>query len=345
VTGGGRPYRASGYRGVLQAQGVVAVRCHAQGHPKAARIPWTLFAVTLECRHVQCRPQPRLWRCYSVPRSQRQHQGSRAVNTTNDKKYLELIERAIAVCLEYKPKFGKLGRSGVTLEEFQDVYGGDPFYSWFGLDSRLMYAAHKAAGGMTSVYRQIGIGCEWAFHAILQDQLGLSPEQAAWSYEVPASRGGGTRTLRLDGRIPLDAVKDVAARSRVEDWLNGAASLLRVDPALAASLRGTVFEVRQGYKSADSKRQNADIANAANAYANRYLPVNMVLSAQLSETVASRYVRAQWLLLRGTLSGTAMDSTYVFCRDVLHYDLAQFFKRNSNVLRMHVERILRRLLS
>jgi len=28
------------------------------------------------------------------------------------------------------------------------------------------------------------------------------------------------------------------------------------------SLQGGVFEVRQGYKSKDSKRQNADVANA-----------------------------------------------------------------------------------
>jgi hypothetical protein len=34
------------------------------------------------------------------------------------------------------------------------MYGADPFCSWVGLDSPLMYAAHKAAGGMTSVYRQ-----------------------------------------------------------------------------------------------------------------------------------------------------------------------------------------------
>jgi len=31
------------------------------------------------------------------------------------------------------------------------MYRSDPFYNWVGLDNPLMYAAHKAAGGMTSI--------------------------------------------------------------------------------------------------------------------------------------------------------------------------------------------------
>jgi hypothetical protein len=42
-----------------------------------------------------------------------------------------------------------------------------------------MYAAHRAAGGMTSIYRQIGIGSQWILFQMLQDCLGLTPEQAA----------------------------------------------------------------------------------------------------------------------------------------------------------------------
>ena len=76
-----------------------------------------------------------------------------------------------------------------------------------------MYAAHKAAGGMTSVYRQIGIGCEELIRTILQDCLGLSAEDANWSYEIPTS-DGKTRKLHLDGRVILDKVKDEASRER-----------------------------------------------------------------------------------------------------------------------------------
>lgn len=68
----------------------------------------------------------------------------------------------------------------------------------------------------------------------------------------------------------------------------------------AKGLEGAVFEVRQGYKSKDSKRQNADITNAANAYANDYLPVVVLLSTQIDSDIAERYIVAQWVLLRGT---------------------------------------------
>jgi len=72
--------------------------------------------------------------------------------------------------LTYKPKFGQGREGGLTADEFTTIYGADPFYHWLGLDSPLMYAAHKAAGGMTSVYRQIGIASQWIFNQVLQDQ-------------------------------------------------------------------------------------------------------------------------------------------------------------------------------
>lgn len=103
--------------------------------------------------------------------------------------------------------------------------------------------------------------------------------------------------------------------------------------------------MRQGYKSKDSKRQNADVANAANAYAHQYLPVVVLLSTQIDADVAERYRRARWLLLMGYTSGSAWDSTYVFTRDIIGYDLAAFFERNATALWAAVAEILRSLLS
>jgi hypothetical protein len=95
--------------------------------------------------------------------------------SVEDSKYLKTVLDPIRVCAHYKPKFGQgAKRGGLTLEQFRTLYQSDPFYSWFGLDNPLMYAAHKAAGGMTSVYRQIGIGCEVLFRTLLKDCLGLS---------------------------------------------------------------------------------------------------------------------------------------------------------------------------
>jgi hypothetical protein len=206
-----------------------------------------------------------------------------------------------------------------------------------------MYAAHKAAGGMTSIYRQLGIGAEWVFRRVLQDSLDLTKGQASWSYQIPASNGK-TRILTLDGRIQLDHIRDVQARNRVKQWIGDIARELLLSRDMSNQLRGVVFEVRQGYKSKDSKRQNADIANAANAYTNFYVPALLLVSTQIDQDVAIRYKQARWLLLNGTIEGSNTSSTYVFCRDVLGYDLAAFFESYAPRIRKELEKVLKTLL-
>lgn len=239
-------------------------------------------------------------------------------------------------------KFGQGSQTGLTRDQFAQLYGADPFYSWFGFDSPLVYSAHRVAGGLTSVYRQIGIGCQWVFNRVLRDNLGLSEEDANWSYSIPGT-AGKDRNLSLDARIPLSAVQP-SHLTRIAKWLKQAAELLELEPEATQVLKGAVFEVRQGYKSKDSKRQNADVSNAANAYAYHYLPVVALLSTQIDSDIAQRYRRARWLLLRGTTNGSVFDSTYVFFRDVIGYDLAGFFERNSLRLRQEITVILEKLL-
>ena len=207
-----------------------------------------------------------------------------------------------------------------------------------------MYAAHKAAGGMTSIYRQIGIGCERLFRQILIDELDLTADEANWSYETQTT-GGKKRTLYLDGRIPIDSVKNPVRREAAQDWLNRAADDLGVAASVRDSLTGVIFEVRQGYKSKDSKRQNADIANATTAYVNTYLPCVAVLSNQIDGDIQTRYRMEKWAMLTGTV-GTDNDlrSVYAFMQQVVGYDMAAFFERNSNTLRAELDRVLRSLL-
>ena len=112
----------------------------------------------------------------------------------------------------------------------------------------------------------------------------------------------------------------------------------------AAAHKGVVFEVRQGYKSKDSKRQNADIANAAHAYVEGYIPAVVLLSTQIDGGVAARYTEARWLLLTGTRDGAPTESTYGFCRQVLGYDLAAFFERNSARFKAELDNVLAALL-
>ena len=261
-----------------------------------------------------------------------------------DQRYREIVLKPIEVCARYKPKFGQGGSDGLSLETFQSLYKADAFYNWFGLDNPLMYAAHKAAGGMTSIYRQIGIGCERLFRQVLIDSLSLSEEDATWWYERETA-SGRRQKLYLDGRIPLHAVEDGEARGRISDWVHRAAEDVGVQQPIIDSLTGVVFEVRQGYKSKDSKRQNADIANAASAYVNTYLPCAVILSNQIDGDIQNRYRGERWAMVTGSIGvDDDLRSTYAFTRLVLGYDLAGFFERNSNQLRSELERVLQSLL-
>lgn len=262
----------------------------------------------------------------------------------NDSEYLDILTAYIRVCAEYQPKLGHRAKAGYRLDEFQRIYRADPFYNWLGLDNPLMYAAHKVAGGMTSIYRQIGIGCEFLFRRILQDHLGLTDEDVRWSYTLPRT-GGKARKLHLDARIPVSSVADTARRRRVRSWMRDAARRIDVDASVAKTLKGIVFEIRQGYKSKDSKRQNADIANAATAYTKGLLPCAGILSLQIDEDIAQRYRNERWVLLTGlTGNASSHESIYSFCKDVVGYDLAGFFQRNSPALKKEVETVLRALL-
>jgi len=224
------------------------------------------------------------------------------------------LVKYIRVCAQYKPKLGHGAKAGYSLQEFQRLYRDDPFYSWLGLDNPLMYSAHKAAGGMTSVYRQIGIGCEVLFRQVLQDALGLAEEDVNWSYTLPKS-AGKTRTLYLDARIPIGKVKDVVRRKKIQQWVLQAARDMDIEPRITKSLGGIVFEVRQGYKSKDSKRQNADIANAATAYTKGLLPCVGILSLQIDQDIALRYRNERWVLLTGlTRESSPHESIYAFMK-------------------------------
>ena len=205
------------------------------------------------------------------------------MSESTDENYLAILTGYIRVCAEYKPKLGRGAKAGYDLEQYQCLYRADPFYNWLGLDNPLMYAAHKTAGGMTSIYRQIGTGCEFLFRRILQDQLGLNDEDVKWSYTFPHASGGKARKLHLDARIPVSSIADTKRRHRVQSWIRNAASRIDVDPAVVKTLQGIVFEIRQGYKSKDAKRQNADIANAAMAYTKGLLPCAGLLSLQIED--------------------------------------------------------------
>ncbi len=262
---------------------------------------------------------------------------------TDEQKYKELLISPVRECANYSPKFGHTKSGGFSLTEFQSLYGQDVFYKWLGLDSPLMYSAHKAAGGITSVYRQIGIGCERLVREIFKDNLGLTESDVKWAYTVKGVNGK-ERTLALDGRIIIDSIKDSSVKKRVIEWKNCTVEKLQLPSAVRNAMTGIVFEVRQGYKSKDSKRQNADIANAANAYANGYIPCLMVMSSQIDDDIVTRYHHAKWLILQGYLGTSPLNSTFDFYKEIIGFDLAGFMNSNQKYFQREIQFILEKLM-
>ncbi|WP_394969175.1 hypothetical protein [Scardovia wiggsiae] len=258
-----------------------------------------------------------------------------------DKRYRELLLSPIRTCAEYLPKMG--GSGGIDVKKFVELYQSDPLYHWMGFDSPLMFAAHKAAGGMTSLYRQLGIGVERLFRHILMDSFGLTEDQANWSYDYTKSNGS-TATRYLDGRLDCNTIKSVCAGREkiVSEWVNDVRDRL----GIKASLRGVVFEVREGYKSADSKRQNADLENLAQSLKHSYLMTMVLMSLQINETVRRRYQENGLLVLTGDASSMdPVESSFAFLKQIAGYDIIAFFERNTELLKNETTNMLERLLS
>jgi hypothetical protein len=259
--------------------------------------------------------------------------------------YLNLLLDPLDACADYRPKFGTDEAAGVSLDQFKSMYGADPFYHWIGLDSELMYSAHKAAGAMTSVYRQLGAGCERLFRTVIKDALLLSDEQVAWSYDIEKD-DGTTASLTLDARIDAAHVTQLPeAKDRINDWLERCGKLLGLSARRIKQLKGAVFEARQGYKSADAKRQNADLRFAMNASMENYLPVLAIISTQASHTVLRRYRNAKMLVITGILSDDDTESTYAFFRNVVGFELDKFFTRNSSAMKSRCQAVLEAILT
>ncbi len=254
-----------------------------------------------------------------------------------DEEYREILLRPIRTCLNYTPKMG--GDEQVDVQGFISLYGEDPLYHWVGFDTPSLFAIHKAAGGMTSLYRQLGIGVERLAKTVLKNTFHLNDEQVNWGYKH-ITDDGKNKERKLDSRIRLVDIDNDFARKRVELWLVGAKKRLDIK----AFLNGVVFEIREGYKSADSKRQNADLENSANALGAGYLMTMMVMSNQVNNTVYNRYKNGNLLVLRGNLDNDPHISTYAFFKNVIGYDLAGFFERNSEVLRSEIGNIIKNII-
>lgn len=260
----------------------------------------------------------------------------------NEELYLKKFLDPLKICKKYKPKFGKGNKEeGLDFDQFISLYDADPFYSWCGLNCELMYSAHKAAGGMTSVYRQIGKGCENLFKEILFHSLEYHERASVeWSYKSQ-TKAGTEKKLSLDGRIFFPKIQNITVKKRVVNWTKRYCKNINAD----FPKNGVVFEVRQGYKSKDSKRQNGDIDNIAVAWSQGYLPVFAIFSRQIDGDLMIRYKNSRGGVLVGNPTGSPCESLFTFCKEILGYNLETFFRRNTSFIKKEMHSTLGVLLN
>jgi len=246
-------------------------------------------------------------------------------------------------CLNYAPKFRSAGAVGGPLENFIHLYSNDPLYASVGLNSPLMFAVHKASGGMTSIYRQLGRACESLYRAIIEDSTQIDPMKLSWQY-VSSNLGSRSETLTLDAKIDLADLQP-EQRRRMQRWMKDCIAKMPMPPEKINTLKGAVFEIRQGYKTKDSKRQNADLRFANRALGEDLLPVMMLASAQVDEDIYRRYMGDNLHVLVGSRHFDPSLSTFAFFDRVLGYDLIGFYERNSMAIKSEMELIFKKILS
>lgn len=234
----------------------------------------------------------------------------------------------------------------VSLAGFKELYGADPFYHWMGLDNILVYQAARGNSGMTSIYRQLGIGVERLFRHIIMDEFDLDEHQANWSYTIPATKTTEAKTRNLDARIDLGMVNNQSKRQLVVDWLTDVKSRIYQKQAIDFPLKGVVFEVRQGYKSQDSKRSQGDTDNGKRALMEQYQMVVSVISMQINDAARTHYLDNGILVMTGDVnSDDVMTSTFAFMDRIIGYDFAGFFERNTGALKENMQTILEKTLT
>jgi hypothetical protein len=83
----------------------------------------------------------------------------------------------------------------------------------------------------------------------------------------------------------------------------------------------------------------------AKAYQVNHIPVIAVLSSQVSETVIQRYKNAGMLVITGTRSPDSTISTFSFFKDIIGFDLENFFRDNSTAIKEVIHGLIRNLLT
>lgn len=76
------------------------------------------------------------------------------MNEALNEKYREILISPVRECATYSPKFGHGRGKGLSLNDFQALYGADSFYKWLGLDNPLILSSVGFVNAKYTVVRK-----------------------------------------------------------------------------------------------------------------------------------------------------------------------------------------------
>lgn len=240
------------------------------------------------------------------------------------------------------PKFGT--GKGVKVDEFTENRKSDPLYGNIGLDTPEIYAAHAGSSVITSAYRQLGIGLERAMRLIIAKECDFidvpedNPDMLKWYFD---SATGITRELDL--LISTEMFNDESKKLQLYEL----AKLMKPGFSVESSrFKGIVFEIRQGYQSADSKRVKGDLEIVTKAEEKGFLAVVMIGSNSYNDSVISTYKNGGLPILVPSTDGQGKshECPYCFFNYFIDYDLrsalARIGPKAKSQLTSHIRRRL-----
>jgi hypothetical protein len=68
------------------------------------------------------------------------------------------------------------------------------------------------------------------------------------------------------------------------------------------------------------------------------------MSAQIDDDLVTRYLRNKWCLLKGYSAGASVDSTFVFLKEIIGFDLEVFMRSNQAFFKSEIKNALEQLL-
>ncbi len=201
----------------------------------------------------------------------------------------------------------------VAPQKIVDEICKDALYGLLFKNISVFYAQSVLGGRITtSLHRNFGDIIEVSVREIFKHAYSLDDGLARSSFSIQSIEKRSTRTT--DVSIPFEALTNAQEKSLRAYHVKLCG---KHTPALLAqhgACRGLGYEVRQCYKSNDSKRRTADIDMSDLLFQNKIIPMMLIFCSSSSPSIIRDYRRlSKWMIVEG-------DDAFDYVREISGFD-------------------------